>query len=157
MAQWHALLEMRCACRCIACTNCYTGLFIIIHIKVGFTCTGCGLELAGLETPGKRAPHAGSADDDEEDADASSSMSGSPRKGAGGPLATHSGSGRGMCAGAAYARRVSSLRRGEEPGSPAVLMQETSLLEALGPRVRPASSPAPVTYLQFLQKQVSIE
>lgn len=80
----------------------------------------------------------GSADDDDEDSNGASSLDASPKKGAGAGgsfLATHSGAGRGMCAGAAYARRVSSLRREDDGGSPAVLMQETSLLEALGPRV----------------------
>ena len=85
---------------------------------------------------------AGWTDGLDEDADEASSLDASPRKAdsAGGFLATQSSSGRGMCRGAAYARRVSSLRREDDGGSPAVLMQETSLLEALGPRVRAARS-----------------
>ena len=94
---------------------------------------------------------AGPAEDDDEDANDSSSLDTSPRKGSSGFLATHSGSGRTRCRGAAYARRVSSARREDGGGSAAVLMQETSLLEALGPRVSCPSGRALARVVAILQ------
>lgn len=77
------------------------------------------------------------ADDDEgEDPEEDSSPAISPRKG--GLLTTHSGDGRGMCRGTRYARRLSSVRRGDG-ATPTSVMEETTLLEALGPRVRSAA------------------